>query len=170
MNKGKIKIAVCGANGKMGQEVIKAVSAAEDMELAARIDIVNGEFASVEEAKEAADIDILIDFTQPASIYGNALYCLNNGINLVIGTTGLNDEQIKDMVMTNQDYIRNIARLKEIEAIVKNPESSLDKIDELIDETRRLVTECYGYTRTLKQKVDSLADIDKEISAADTAD
>ena len=74
------------------------------------------------------------------------------------------------MVMTNQDYIRNIARLKEIEAIVKNPESSLDKIDELIDETRRLVTECYVYTRTLKQKVDSLADIDKEISAADTDD
>ena len=74
------------------------------------------------------------------------------------------------MVMTNQDYIRNIARLKEIEAIVKNPESSLDKIDELIDETRRLVTECYGFTRTLKQKVDSLADIDKEIGAADTAD
>ena len=97
MNKGKIKIAICGANGKMGQEVIKAVSAAEDMELAARIDIVNGEFASVEEAKEAADIDILIDFTQPASIYGNALYCLNNGINLVIGTTGLNDEQIKEL-------------------------------------------------------------------------
>lgn len=97
MNKGKIKIAVCGANGKMGQEVIKAVSAAEDMELAARIDIVNGEFASVEEAKKAADIDILIDFTQPASIYGNALYCLNNGINLVIGTTGLKDEQIKEL-------------------------------------------------------------------------
>lgn len=97
MNKGKIKIAICGANGKMGQEVIKAVSAAEDMELAARIDIVNGEFASVEEAKKAADIDILIDFTQPASIYGNALYCLNNGINLVIGTTGLNDEQIKEL-------------------------------------------------------------------------
>ena len=97
MNKGKIKIAVCGANGKMGQEVIKSVSAAEDMELAARIDIVNGEFASVEEAKKAADIDILIDFTQPASIYGNALYCLNNGINLVIGTTGLNDEQIKEL-------------------------------------------------------------------------
>ncbi len=61
--------------------------------------------------------------------------------------------------MTNQDYIRNIARLKEIEAIVKNPESSLDRIDELIDETRKLVAECYGYTRSLKQKVDSLSDM-----------
>ena len=61
--------------------------------------------------------------------------------------------------MTNQDYIRNIARLKEIEAIVKNPESSLDRIDELIDETRKRVAECYGYTRSLKQKVDSLSDM-----------
>ncbi|MBO8474786.1 MAG: hypothetical protein IAB91_05805, partial [Bacteroidetes bacterium] len=45
--------------------------------------------------------------------------------------------------MTNQDYIKNIARLKEIEEIVKNPESSLDKIDGLIEETKELVKECY---------------------------
>lgn len=69
--------------------------------------------------------------------------------------------------MTNQDYIKNIARLKEIEAIVKNPESSLDKIDELIEETKKLVKECYSYTRSLKQKVDSLADIDKEANDAE---
>ena len=36
--------------------------------------------------------------------------------------------------MTNQDYINNIARLKEIESAVKNPETSLDRIDELIKE------------------------------------
>lgn len=69
--------------------------------------------------------------------------------------------------MTNQDYIKNIARLKEIEDIVKNPESSLDKIDGLIEETKELVKECYSYTRSLKQKVDSLADIDKEANDAE---
>lgn len=69
--------------------------------------------------------------------------------------------------MTNQDYIKNIARLKEIEEIVKNPESSLDKIDGLIEETKELVKECYSYTRSLKQKVDSLADIDKEANPAE---
>lgn len=69
--------------------------------------------------------------------------------------------------MTNQDYIKNIARLKEIEEIVKNPESSLDKIDGLIEETKELVKECYSYTRSLKQKVDSLADIDKEANDAE---
>ena len=92
-----IKVAVCGANGKMGREVVSAVKSAEDMELTARIDIICGEFNSIEKAHEEREIDILVDFTQPKSIYENAKYCLNNNINMVIGTTGLKDEQIKEL-------------------------------------------------------------------------
>ncbi len=92
-----IKIAVCGANGKMGQEVVKAVNEAHDMTLAAKIDIKDGEFATIMDAKNSVEIDVLIDFTQPKSIYENALYCLNNNINIVIGTTGLTDEQIDEL-------------------------------------------------------------------------
>lgn len=90
-------IAVCGANGKMGQEVIKAVNNAKNLTLVAKIDIKDGEFASIKDAKESVKIDVLVDFTQPKSIYENALYCLNNGINIVIGTTGLTDEQIAEL-------------------------------------------------------------------------
>jgi 4-hydroxy-tetrahydrodipicolinate reductase len=92
-----INIAVCGANGRMGQEVIKAVQGAEDMTLVARIDINNGQFATIKDAKDSVNIDILVDFTQPQSIYENALYCLNNNINMVIGTTGLTDSQICEL-------------------------------------------------------------------------
>lgn len=92
-----INIAVCGSNGKMGQEVVKAVNSAEDMTLVAQIDIFNGQFATIKDAKNSVKIDVLIDFTQPASIYENALYCLNNGIKMVIGTTGLSDEQIVEL-------------------------------------------------------------------------
>lgn len=92
-----INIAVCGANGKMGQEVVKAVNKADDMNLVAQIDIVNGQFATIKDAKDSVKIDLLIDFTQPASIYENALYCLNNGIKIVIGTTGLSDTQISEL-------------------------------------------------------------------------
>jgi len=92
-----INIAVCGANGKMGQSVVKAVQAAEDMALVARIDINNGQFATIKDAKDSVNIDVLVDFTQPQSIYENALYCLNNGINIVIGTTGLRDSQIDEL-------------------------------------------------------------------------
>ena len=92
-----INVAVCGANGKMGQEVVKAVNTADDMSLVAQIDIFNGQFTSIKDAKDAVKIDVLIDFTQPASIYENALYCLNNGIKIVIGTTGLSDLQIAEL-------------------------------------------------------------------------
>ncbi len=92
-----IKVAVCGANGKMGREVVSAVKGAEDMELTARIDIICGEFNSIEKAHEEREIDVLVDFTQPQSIYENAKYCLNNKINMVIGTTGLKDEQIEEL-------------------------------------------------------------------------
>ena len=92
-----IKVAVCGANGKMGQEVVKAVTSAEDMKLVAKIDIVNGEYDSIESAHNNVSIDLLVDFTQPKSIYENAKYCLNNNINIVVGTTGLNDEQLKEL-------------------------------------------------------------------------
>lgn len=92
-----IKVAVCGANGKMGREVVSAVKSAEDMELTARIDIICGEFNSIEKAHQEREIDVLVDFTQPQSIYENAKYCLNNKINMVIGTTGLKDEQIEEL-------------------------------------------------------------------------
>lgn len=92
-----LNIAVCGANGKMGQEVVKAVNSADDMTLVAKIDINDGQFATLKDAKNSVNIDVLVDFTQPASIYENALYCLNNEINIVIGTTGLTDTQIEEL-------------------------------------------------------------------------
>ena len=61
--------------------------------------------------------------------------------------------------MNNEDYRKNIERLKEIEKTVRDPESSLDRIDELIDETRRLVKECYGYTRSLSEKITALDEL-----------
>ena len=98
-----INVAVCGANGKMGQEVVKAVKTADDMTLVAQIDIYNGQFATIKEASEAVSIDVLIDFTQPNSIYENALFCLNNGIKIVIGTTGLTDSQISELKKISEE-------------------------------------------------------------------
>ena len=104
-----IRVAVCGANGKMGREVVKAVNSAEDMALVAQIDIFNGQFATIKDARESVKIDVLVDFTQPDSIYENALYCLNNDIKIVIGTTGLTDIQIDEL--RNLSEKRNVACL-----------------------------------------------------------
>lgn len=99
-----IKVAVCGANGKMGQEVVKAVNSAEDMTLVAQIDIFNGQFVTIKDAKDSVKIDVLVDFTQPDSIYENALYCLNNDIKMVIGTTGLTDIQIEELQKLSKEH------------------------------------------------------------------
>lgn len=95
-----IKVAVCGSCGKMGQEVVKAVLQDPELELVAKIDIIcvgDTIFGNIEEALKATKIDVLVDFTQPKSIFENAKFCLNNGISPVIGTTGLTDIQVAEL-------------------------------------------------------------------------
>lgn len=92
-----IKVAVCGALGRMGTEVCNAVKESDGMTLSAQIDIAGDCYKTIEETHKACDIDVLVDFTQPKSIYENAKYCLNNGIKIVIGTTGLKDEEIEHL-------------------------------------------------------------------------
>ena len=99
-----IKVAVCGALGKMGKEVCETVKFQSDIELVARIDILGDDtYKSIQEAAKENKIDVLIDFTQPKSIYENAKYCLNNGIKIVIGTTGLKDEEIEDLKILSKE-------------------------------------------------------------------
>lgn len=92
-----IKVAVCGALGKMGKEVVNAVNNCPDTELAAQIDIMGDCFKTIEDAQKNSKIDVLVDFTQPKSIYENAKYCLTHGIKIVIGTTGLTDGQVEEL-------------------------------------------------------------------------
>lgn len=94
-----IKVAVCGACGKMGKEVVKAVEEDALMEMVAKIDICDGEgiFENIETAQKNSQIDVLVDFTQPESIFENAKKCLNYGIRPVVGTTGLAEEQILEL-------------------------------------------------------------------------
>ena len=106
-----IKVAVCGALGKMGQEVCRAVGECNDTELAARIDIEGDDiYRSIEEAHKACNIDVLIDFTQPSSVFENAKYCLNNGIRAVIGTTGLKDSEI--------EYLKRLSKEKSTSCLI----------------------------------------------------
>ena len=65
-----IKVAVCGAMGKMGKEVCQAVLDCPDTELVAKIDIASDEmYHHIEDANRVVDIDVLVDFTQPKSIF-----------------------------------------------------------------------------------------------------
>lgn len=63
--------------------------------------------------------------------------------------------------MNNEDYKKNVARLKELEAMVKDPELSLDKVDDILKETEKLVKECRNYLRGVEDKLQELADINE---------
>lgn len=106
-----IKVAVCGALGKMGSEVVLAVTEAEGMEVAALIDIaatgqeINGiKFENnLASALKNTKVDVIVDFTQPKSVYENAITAINVGVKPVIGTTGLSDEQIAELKKLSEE-------------------------------------------------------------------
>lgn len=97
-----ISVAVVGAQGRMGSEVVRAVNACDDLELVARIDpsYTGGEsgcFATFKEAKEAVDFEVMVDFTRPDVVAQNVAEALSAGVNCVVGTTGLTGEQLESL-------------------------------------------------------------------------
>ena len=99
-----IRIGIYGY-GNLARGVECAIKKNDDMELVVKIDIVGEDtFKSIDEAAKSTKIDVLIDFTQPKSIFENAKYCLNNNIKIVIGTTGLKDDEI--------EYLKNLSKEK----------------------------------------------------------
>lgn len=78
-----INVAVLGAKGRMGSEVVKAVEAEAGLSLIAALDIGD----SLEQLI-GSGTHVVVDFTTPDSVMGNLEFLINNGINVVVGTTG----------------------------------------------------------------------------------
>ena len=83
-----MKVAVFGARGRMGSEVVRAVEAAEGLELVAAVD-VGDDRAAVEAA------EVVVDFTHPDAVMENIAWCAQRGIHVVVGTTGFTDERLE---------------------------------------------------------------------------
>ncbi|MEA5597224.1 4-hydroxy-tetrahydrodipicolinate reductase [Rivularia sp. UHCC 0363] len=119
-NQGLIPVVVNGAAGKMGREVIKAVSEAPDMDLVGAIDTSPehqdkdaGELAGLSEPLEVPITNqmepmlayaaqnkqpgVVVDFTHPDSVYDNIRSAIAYGVRPVVGTTGLSPEQLRDL-------------------------------------------------------------------------
>ncbi|PRB67488.1 4-hydroxy-tetrahydrodipicolinate reductase [Arthrobacter sp. MYb213] len=84
----QIKVAVLGAAGRMGEEAVKAVSAAADMELVASL----GRGADLNEILEAGATHI-VDLSVPAATEANVRFAVENGLHAVVGTTGWDAER-----------------------------------------------------------------------------
>src|SRR5581483_5804017 len=113
MDHDNIRVAVCGAAGRMGREVIRAVMEADGMHLVAAVDRHEigadvGELAQdgklniriesdLHAVLERSEPHVLVDFTVPDAVMLNARTALTHGVSPVIGTTGLSAKDLKEI-------------------------------------------------------------------------
>jgi 4-hydroxy-tetrahydrodipicolinate reductase len=85
-----IRVGVLGARGRMGMEVCKAVENADDLDLVAMIDQDDWLFNASD-----AGAQVIVDFTNPDAVMDNLQWCIDQGINVVVGTSGFTEERFE---------------------------------------------------------------------------
>jgi 4-hydroxy-tetrahydrodipicolinate reductase len=83
------RVAVLGARGRMGSEVVRAVTAAGGLEVAAELD--------VDDSLDLAGADVAVDFTHPDAVMDNLKACIDAGVHAVVGTTGFDDARLDQL-------------------------------------------------------------------------
>lgn len=115
-----IRVMVCGAYGKMGLEVLKAVHRDEQLSIVGAVD-VKSDFADVGEligiGKNGVPVgrdlntvitetkpQVMVDFTSPDAVMNNIRTAIKNGVCPVVGTTGLSDDNLTEIRELCQAY------------------------------------------------------------------
>lgn len=114
------RIGICGAGGRMGKTILEACNETDGVVVGAAIEFSESPLIGTDAGEQAGigslgvtitddisnvadDFDVMIDFTLAASVPGNVEKCRAAGKNMVIGTTGLNDEQKKVIVDASKE-------------------------------------------------------------------
>jgi len=84
-----IRVGVVGAQGRMGSEACRAISAANDMELVARI----GSSDSLDGLADRG-AEVAVDLTRPGAVMQTLGYCISGGIHCVVGTSGFDQHRL----------------------------------------------------------------------------
>lgn len=98
-----IRVIISGAKGRMGSEVVKAVTQDDELEIVAMVDPSYADcgdflhFASIGEAFLSVDADVMVDFTRPDTVEKNVESALASGVNCVVGTTGMNADTLEKL-------------------------------------------------------------------------
>ena len=82
-----IKVGVLGARGRMGRTVCEAVDGAPDTELGAQVD-------QGDDRDALLGCDVVVDFTHPGAVLDNLRWCIDHGLDTVVGTSGFGDERL----------------------------------------------------------------------------
>ena len=106
-----IKVAVYGALGRMGQTLVDALCREPDMQLVGAVDIEAAEkqlplpdgsgtvpfSPNLDEIISAARPEVVVDFSVATAVMPAVRLAAERGVNLVIGTSGLTSDDIKEI-------------------------------------------------------------------------
>ncbi len=115
-----IKIAIVGAAGRMGRQLIKATQMSDKAELVGACDRPGSSLIGVDVGELAGigainvtmvdslssvieHIDVVIDFSTPDTTFANLALCAEFRKKMVIGTTGFTEEQKSQITAFSQD-------------------------------------------------------------------
>jgi 4-hydroxy-tetrahydrodipicolinate reductase len=87
-----MKVAVLGAKGRMGAETVAAIENTSDLTLSSALDLGDSLDQLIKTGTE-----VVIDFTHPDSVMKNLEFAINNGIHVVVGTTGFDDKKLSEL-------------------------------------------------------------------------
>jgi 4-hydroxy-tetrahydrodipicolinate reductase len=86
------RVAVLGAEGRMGSTSVQAIDDTDDLEVVAQVDI-DDDLAAI----TSADAEVALDFTQPDVALDHVRWCVENGVHVVVGTSGFDDTRIAEV-------------------------------------------------------------------------
>lgn len=109
----RIRVAVSGASGQMGKEVVKMVLQDRTMELVAAIAPTAGLMdtnmavgisacdaivaSDVKRTLQQIEADVLVDFSVPQAVMKNTILAVEHGVRPVIGATGFQPNEIEQL-------------------------------------------------------------------------
>lgn len=90
MSEEPLRVGIIGARGRMGTEACAAVDGAADLDLVAAIG-GRGEWLF---PLADAGAQVAVDLTHPDVVMDNVRFCLDQGINVVVGTSGITAQRL----------------------------------------------------------------------------
>jgi 4-hydroxy-tetrahydrodipicolinate reductase len=85
-----VKAGVIGARGRMGREVVRVLTQAPDLDVAAEVD--DGDDRSLLTAA-----DVVVDFTHPGVVMDNLRWCVEHDLDVVVGTSGFAEDRLDEV-------------------------------------------------------------------------
>ncbi|MBQ7409951.1 MAG: 4-hydroxy-tetrahydrodipicolinate reductase [Clostridia bacterium] len=138
-----IKTLINGCNGRMGQEVVKAILDTPEIEILCGVDKIDNENNSFPVFTDISKInlipDVIIDFSIPEATFNILEFAKKNKIPTVVATTGFSEEQLEKIEeysnefpifrSANMSYETNLMAKLVAELAQKLPDSDIEIVE-----------------------------------------